>query len=387
MNILFIAPSVPSRFQRIRSVHLIKCLQKNHNVVILSLSDSKSNSLPTELSDKCSHFETVYKSRWRSYFDCFLGIFSPDPFEVTYCKSPELKKKVSELIKKFNIDLVYVKRLRSAQFAVDVSVPIVLDSTDAMGLFYKKMVKQGQLFKKPLYVHEWLKYEWYEKKLSKTFKHWIVCSPVDCSYLDKRYSAIKCHCIPNSVDDYYSEPVLGSVVKGSIIISGLMDKWVNIDAVHFFMNSIYPSIRTNISSLNIVGPRPVSSIKKYNSEKVHILGEVADIRSEIGKSEIVACPVRIGTGTRNKIIQAWAIGRPVVSTSEGAAGLMAIDGKNIMLADDPKMFQEAIERLRADPAKMESLIDEGKKTVLEYYSASAVEQKIQEVISNLKITK
>jgi glycosyltransferase involved in cell wall biosynthesis len=388
MNILFITPSIPSRLHRIRAYTLITMLAKNHKVILLSLSHDRAMKIPQEIESVCTHSEVLYKSRARAMLDCLLYFWRPA--EVAYCHSPEMNTRVRQLITKYSIDCIYVKRLRSVQYVSTVKTPIIVDSTDAMSLFYKKVGNHTPLFKKPFYYLEGLKYDAYEKKLSETFKHWIVCSPVDKNYLkDSLSDLVTIDIIPNSIDESYYTPQHINSHQHHIVFSGLMDKFVNVEAITWFTKNIFPGIKKQINDVKlfIVGPNPTNVVKRLASKNIVVTGEVNDIREYISKCEIVICPVKTGTGTRNKILQAWALGRAVVSTQEGAEGLDAVPEKNILIAHTPQEFEIMAVRLLNDTMLRNSLIEGGLTTIREKYSQTVVSLLLDDVIKKVNIKK
>lgn len=132
--------------------------------------------------------------------------------------------------------------------------------------------------------------------------------------------------------------------EDNIIFSGLMDKPVNIDACIFFYNEIFPKILKRKPNIKfyIVGPNPSYKIKRLKNNNVSIIGAVDDIRRYLRKAGLIVCPLRIGSGTRNKVLQAMALGKSVVSTTIGAEGIEVTSGKDIIIADRPEEFAENV---------------------------------------------
>jgi glycosyltransferase involved in cell wall biosynthesis len=299
-----------------------------------------------------------------------------------------MNKVVNRIVQDKQIDLIYVKRLRSIQYVSDVKsdIPIILDVTDAMSLFYKRALRNAPWHKKILFAEEYFKYLAYEKRVAKKYRKWVTCSKIDREYLIKRLPDLDIEVIPNIVDTEY---FLGKVSAEqntfqhhSIIFSGLMDKFVNIEAADFLIRDIYPRIIKKYPDLKvyIVGPNPVSHIRKYRSTNIFVTGYVEDIRKYIEKADIVVCPIKTGTGVRNKILQAWAMGKPVVSTDQGLAGLVGVDGREILIANDGQSFAESIIKLFESESLRQLLIRNGNKIVKEKYSPEVMGQKLDQLV-------
>lgn len=387
MNILFITPSPPSRFHRIRALNLIKYLSRSHKIYLASLTDQR-NPDPTEFTPYCQKIDLIYQSKIRSLLACLLFSFTPVPLEVAYCRNRKMNEAVQEIIKKKSIELIYIKRLRSAQFVDStIRVPIIIDTTDAMSLFYRRAFRNAPWYKKLLFWEEWLKYALYEKKMFARFRVWIASSPEDIVYLKNRApSGTQFSLIPNGVDTNFFQRTTQSPEKHSLLLSGLMDKFVNSETVHFFVRDILPKIRIKIPDvlIYIVGPNPLRSVKRLASKNILVTGEVPDIRTYIARCEVVVVPIKTAAGTRNKILQAWAMGRPVVTTSRGLEGLEAEEGKHVLIGDNPEEFAEKVVSLLRNQEIKEPLIHNGFHIVGEKYSMDIIIKELNKLLLQVK---
>lgn len=373
MKILFISPSIPNRLNRIRAYQLIKYLSVKNQIYLLSLIPPNQEEAEIEdISKFCVGVSTVRQTWFSSLGHCFLSIFSPTPLEVAFCANSAMKKLAKRIIKKFSPDLIYVKRLRSAQYVWDIlDIPIVLDTTDAMSLFYKRALKTVSFYKKLLFFEEWLRYLIYEKRAFKKFKTWLVSSPLDQKYLmsfnRKDWSA---YIIPNGVDLDYYKSVNVEAEENAIIFSGLMNKHVNTSAILYFVKEIFPKIKRKIPKvkLYIAGPKPGRIIKRlHDGESIIVKGYVDDLRIYIQKARVVVCPILTGAGTRNKILQAWALNRPVVSTAIGASGLEFSENQDILIADDSETFSANVVKLLQDKNLWDKMVRSGRDRVKKKY--------------------
>jgi polysaccharide biosynthesis protein PslH len=384
MNILFITPSLPDRLKRVRAFCLIKALSQQHKVHLLSLSTGTAGASFDEIKSLCVSITIVKKSFLKSFLDCTLAIPTVTPFEVAYCKSGEMEKAVVDLIKKHNIDLVYVKRLRAAQFAENVSIKKVLDTTDAMSLFYEKLSKKTRGIKKIFDLIEGERYARYENYLAKKYHNWVTCSQVDKEYLVSQITGASISVIPNVVDTTYHIP--NSIPeKHSIMVSGLMDKTVNIEAALFLALEIFPLVSKKIpdAKLYIVGPNPLSSIKNLASKNIIVTGFVKDIRKYIDASSVVACPVLTGTGTRNKILQAWAHRKPIVTTTEGLKGLQGENNRDCLVADTKEDFAAALIEVLNNKGKAEAIAQNGYDLVQKNFSIDSIIEALESYLPNV----
>ena len=177
--------------------------------------------------------------------------------------------------------------------------------------------------------------------------------------------------VPHGVDvkDFsFSEP---EGEERSIVFVGNYLHYPNVDAVLFFHREIWPRIKSLLPEIKfyVVGQAPPLKIRNLSQDNAIIVtGRVNDVRPYLKKGRIFICPVRLGGGFRGKILEAMAIGRPVVSTSLGAEGIPAVQRENIILADNPEEFAQGILDLMNDDQLFEKIRKKARKLVEEKYA-------------------
>jgi glycosyltransferase involved in cell wall biosynthesis len=176
---------------------------------------------------------------------------------------------------------------------------------------------------------------------------------------------------PNGVDIEYFTPLLdSSALAGRIVFVGSTHKFANRDAVEFTLREILPRVRARHSeaTLALIGRNSAADAARYAREPgVVSLGHVADVRPHVAQAACAVVPIRVGGGTRLKILDAWAMGKAVVATRIGCEGLNGINGENILMRDTPEAFAEAIAVLMADPAERVRLGANARETVENTY--------------------
>lgn len=375
MNILFITPSAPARTHQFRALNMIKYLSAQHKIFLISLSRDVHPDI-SEVSTFCPKIKIVHQPLYRSLLNCFIFLFMPVPLEVAYCRNRKMNSLVQEIIQTNAIDLVYIKRLRSVQYVDSkISIPMIIDTTDAMSLFYQRAFWSAPWYHNLLFLKEWVSYAHYEKKIFRQFKTWVACSEVDATYLRKRAPRdVSITVIPNGVDTDVFPRADHAPEHHTLILSGLMNKFVNIQAAEYFVRDILPLVEQKIPDVKvfIVGPNPSYSIKRLSRHNITVTGYVSDLQEYIEKNHIVIVPIRTGTGTRYKILQAWSVGRPVVTTSAGLEGLEAEHLRHAMVANTPQDFVQAICTLFENPTLSDQLVQNARKLVQEKYTLSRV---------------
>jgi len=192
---------------------------------------------------------------------------------------------------------------------------------------------------------------------------------------------------PNGVDTAYFTPTSnGRPATGVVLFVGHTFFEPNRDAVEFFLADIWPRVRSRCraASFHTIGRgSPTDRVRFAAHEGVTIHDYVPDVRPHFADADCVIVPIRFGGGTRIKILDAWAMGRAVVSTTVGCEGLSARDGENILVRDTPEDLADAVTEVIASPALREHLGCEGRRTVEQLYSWEIVGARIRELYSTL----
>ncbi|HEX4600962.1 MAG TPA: glycosyltransferase family 4 protein [Gemmatimonadales bacterium] len=184
--------------------------------------------------------------------------------------------------------------------------------------------------------------------------------------------------VPNGTDTEYFQPGRESVA-GRVVFVGPTYNHPNWDAVEFLLQDIWPKVHTadRSTSLRLIGRSAPSDQARYNAEPgVTTLGYVTDVRPPLSEARCCVVPIRIGGGTRLKILDAWAMGQAVVSTAIGAEGLAARDGDNILVRDTPEAFAAAVLQVLSDARLRARLGEHARRTAVEHYSWSVIGRRI-----------
>jgi glycosyltransferase involved in cell wall biosynthesis len=196
-------------------------------------------------------------------------------------------------------------------------------------------------------------------------------SEVDQAALRGLDPSVRTWVVPNGVDTGYFRPAdPESVEAESLIFTGTMSWEPNVDATIHFCGDIFPLIQRTYPGvrLTIVGAEPTEAVRRLGDQRgVTVTGSVKDVRQYIGRAAVVIVPIRLGSGTRLKILEAMAMGKAVISTAVGCEGLEVTPGKDIEVANSPEAFAVAVCRLLGDPARRRALGEAGRRLVTDRY--------------------
>ena len=191
------------------------------------------------------------------------------------------------------------------------------------------------------------------------------------------------HVVPNGVDVQHFTPREVKRARETLLFFGTLSYGPNLDAVLWFCNQMWPRIRKARPEvkLEVVGLDPPSQVQQLeNLPGVQITGFVPDIRPKLWSATATVVPLRLGGGTRLKILEALAAGCPVVSTSVGAEGLSLVDGEHLLLANTPEAFALRVVELLASPDLRENLVDSGRRIARREYDWAMIARRLQSVL-------
>jgi glycosyltransferase involved in cell wall biosynthesis len=162
-----------------------------------------------------------------------------------------------------------------------------------------------------------------------------------------------------------------------------MDWLPNEDAMTYFCHDVLPLIREQEPrvSLSIVGRAPTPAVRALASDSIEVTGTVDDVRPFMDKAAVYVVPLRIGGGTRLKIFEAMSMGKAVVSTTVGAEGLPVVDGRDAIIADEPRAFATAVLSLLRDAKRRHAIERAARSLVVEQYDWSAVAGELEDALS------
>jgi glycosyltransferase involved in cell wall biosynthesis len=233
-----------------------------------------------------------------------------------------------------------------------IAVPRVLVLHNVVSQLYRRMYGQGRARLERLEAYcAWKRMVRYERRTVRMFDRCVVMSEAEREILRALAPGCEGVVVPNGVDTAYFPPLAVSPEPCSLVFTAGMSYLPNRDAMRWFCADILPRIRERFPGvkLSIVGPDPSPSIiALHDGERILVDGETADARPHIAAAAVYVVPIRLGAGTRVKILESLAMGKAVVSTRVGCEGLGLVHGEHILIADREDEFAGCVCRLLAD---------------------------------------
>jgi glycosyltransferase involved in cell wall biosynthesis len=268
-----------------------------------------------------------------------------------------------------------------------INVPILLDTQNVEHIILRRYLDHAHNPVKLAYAWlQWRKLKAWEAYVCQRSTLITACSEADRRILQNLSPDVPTLVVPNivDVDSYSPSPQAENL---SVLFQGGMDWYPNRDAVAFFISSILPRLRFLVPGVRFIvaGRNPAEHFLQrfLGVPDVEFTGTIPDMRVEMAKAAVCAVPLRIGSGTRLKILEAAAMGKAIVSTSIGAEGLTFVDAEDIVIADDPGAFAEALVRLLTDPSLRRLLGRRARRRVEVEYGFANLQQGIRQVFEEL----
>jgi len=208
-----------------------------------------------------------------------------------------------------------------------------------------------------------------------------LCSTADEQRLLDQVPNVRTAVIPNAADvEYYQPRPTDPPPDGcTVVYFGLLATVPNVDGVTHFAQNIWPRIAAAHPKARwkIIGGRPPPSLLALAGPRVELTGLVPDLRPHLAAAAVVVVPLRLGGGTRLKIVEAMAMGKPIVSTTLGAEGIEAVPGRDLLVEDDPAAFAEAVNRLLAEPDLAARIGQSARQLATDRYSWTGAAQALE----------
>jgi glycosyltransferase involved in cell wall biosynthesis len=209
----------------------------------------------------------------------------------------------------------------------------------------------------------------------------LACSAQEQESFARLCPTGQCDVIPNGVDISYFTPGKDDEEQpGVVVFTGAMGYWPNEQAAIYFCQEVLPVFRGKYSStikVYFVGKAPSSRVQSlHNGDNVIVTGEVSDVRPYLRAAQVVIVPLQHGAGTRLKILEAFAMGKAVVSTSLGVEGISATHEREILIADTPEIFAAQVTRLLQVESLRHRLGHSARRFVTEHFSWPSIQQRL-----------
>jgi len=393
MKILFISATVPypaTDGGRIRVLNLLKQIAQNNHVTFLALE-----TLPTDQEGikylQNLGIETYLVEQMQKATGFSLGIMARAtlqrrPLTVEKYSVPAMESTIKQLIQSQIFDIIHFEMLHTGQYLQALSnlqIPTLLSLQNIDSAIWRRLAEQtSNPLRKMAFWMQYRSFRRYERLMSEKFSACACVSEEDKNLLIDLCPDIPVEVIPNGVDVESYQADHSLTEEAALVYTGSMDWLPNEDAVLYFHEQIFALIEAQIPNVKfyIVGQNPTERVQQLSQQdKVIVTGTVDDVKPYIAKASVYVVPLRIGGGTRLKILEALAMEKAVVSTTIGCEGLELTAGEDILIADEPEKFAQAVIQLSQDEKLRQTFGGNGRNRVEEKYDWRSIGKQLNEL--------
>ena len=405
MRVLFVSRQFPwplnsGGSQRI--FHFVRAIARRHSTTLLTLARTPipgadleefqrrsgcATVLTFDGADCSVYGDSIYWGNPIAFARSLLT--SPFPALIQDWWSASLVSVLTRFAREQAFDLVVTRDPSFAEQARSVGFPrIILDADDLFSvLLAQEITSSGSYRRKPLHRADAMKARWYERRLPNRFAAVVVAKPDDRDHfataLRKRVVVI-----PNGID-LPSRVDQASEIPNRILFVGTLTYAPNIDAIRYLVLEVLPRLWENRSDvlIDIVGRGPAhpTVTDATVDPRVRVHESPADLSSFYRNATLVVAPIRTGSGTRIKVLEALAYGKALVATTFAPQGLGLVDGKHFVAADSAESFARVCTELLDDSTKRKALGEAGRAFVAENFDWDRIEQRIGELVDPIQV--
>ncbi|MGB8658692.1 MAG: glycosyltransferase family 4 protein [Candidatus Zixiibacteriota bacterium] len=341
-----------------------------------------------QLKEHCDYVRvfdiSCEKHRLAWFWFLFLNLFYAHPYSVKKFWSPRMMEAIKKVVSAHRIDLIHFDTIALAQYSAYVgdSKRILNHHNVESMLLLRRATAEKNPFKKLYLYLQAKKLRKYEGEIIERFDLNLVVSTPDKKEIQGYSPKAKVEVVANGVDTEYFHVSETPITKDNLVFTGGMKWFPNRDAIIYFLKEIWPLVKKEMPdlSLTLIGRQPLEEVvRKSKKEKIEVLGFVEDVRPYVAQATAYIVPMRVGGGTRLKILDALACGKAVISTSIGCEGLEVTPGRNILIGDSPGEFAEQVIRVCTNGDLRRSLGKEGRKLVEEKYSWKLIVENLNKI--------
>jgi len=389
MKILFLSRWFPypiNNGSKLRIYNLLRGLNQLHDVTLLSFADQPGVSPDApEIAEICSKVNVI---PWREFDPnttrARLGIFSLTPRSIIDTFSSDMAQAITDTLDGEQYDLVIASQLQmAAYFPYFKNVPAIFEELE-IGLFYDQAFSStGKIrFRHAL---TWFKLRIYLSQLLDSFQACTVTSEQEQALAKQNFSQYdgRIVVIPNCLNMSEYKNVVVEKKSNTLVFTGPFKYHTNYDAMVWFVRDIFPYILGQMPDTQLIITGDHANRPLPSEKNIELVGYVDDIKSLIASCTVSLAPLLDGGGTRLKILEAMALGTPVVSTSKGAEGLEVANGEEILIANEPVDFANSVIRLLRDEQLHDKLAENAKTKVQKSYDWGEMSSTYEELVQSV----
>lgn len=387
MNILVLCDRYPSSLQdglSLRVIHYVRNLRDRHSFDLVCYGPKTEDSVVPDLFRDVVVFDMpseMAKSGLAKLIDAFdLGGLYP------VCAG--VQKHLEKVIATRNYDVIWDA---GSNMLLNLpgnlkQLPLLADTVDDPVLERWRQLRQCKtLVSSVKNLKQLLMYVRFNRKYIASAAANLLVSEIDASVYSRVCPGGRVEVIHNGVDADFFHPMGSQIDSKNLVFEGSISFGPNKDGVLYFIKDILPQIRNKVPDVTftIVGRNPPPEILALDGSGITVTGFVDDVRPYVDRAAVFVCPLRHGAGIKNKVLQAWSMGKAVVATTPSIGGLKVRDGENIIVRDDPAAFSGEVIRLLANPAEAARIGRNAQQTIHDHYTWGRKSQQLEDLLLSI----
>ena len=380
-------PYPPDKGERIRAFHQIQGLARRHQIHLLTLADGDLPDI-SPLEALCERVEVFPLNRSAAYARAALGALRPRPLSLSFFESKELSARLRELVRCERFDVAVVFCSAMAPYAeLFPDVPAVLDMVDVDSAKWAQYARFAPLPLRPVYALEARRLRRYEVSLAGRFQRVLLATGNETWLYKSHAPQARTATVLSGVDVDYFQPLdLPKSAAPTLVFTGQMDYFANVDGIVHFARDVFPRLRRRFHDLEllVVGRSPVAAVRDLGElPGVMVTGAVGDVRPFLSRAWIFVTPLRIAQGVQNKVLEAMASNVPVVCSERVLAGIADggfRSGRDLLAAGTDDEMEHAVATLVGDAEARERLADCARQRLLATYRWGASLDRLEELV-------
>ena len=402
MRILILTPQLPyppRQGTALRNWGLISNLAHSHEVWLLSFDENPDVAPAPELRAACCEV-AAFAVPHRSTSQRLRRLAVSDLPDMSWrLWSPEFAAKLASWMREQHFDIIQIEGIELARYVIDGGATMAADTRIVFDDHNCEYVLQRRAFetdaRQPKRWHaaayslvQWQRLRTFERAILQKAHATLCVSAQDALMLQDLGAVPPAHVIPNGIDVriYVPGASNNTLQAANLVFTGKMDFRPNIDAMMWFGREVLPLIKQHVpqAHLFIVGQKPSPRLDVLRSDpSITITGAVEDVQPYIAGAAAYIAPLRVGGGTRFKILEAMAMRCPVVSTSLGCEGFPVTHEQELLIGDSPAEFAAQVTRVLNDPSLRAGLIDRAHVFVAKHYDWSVIVPQLEHIYTTL----
>jgi sugar transferase (PEP-CTERM/EpsH1 system associated) len=386
LRILFLSqriPYPPNRGDKITTWRLVDRMRRSHDVTCVAFAHD-AHDLQAARELEAMGIPTLpirHRDGWKRLTSA-PRLLGSSPLTLGVYGSRKLQAVVDRLMPKTDLAYAYSSSM-GAFLEKHADTPRIMHLGELDSDKWRQYSAHAGFPMRQVYRRESRTLLEFERRIATTFSENVLCTPLEQKIFQERIPGAHSIVLRNGVDLKYFRPADAEPWPGHIVFTGIMNYYPNVDGCRFFVNEVYPLVRKEFprAKFTIVGANPTPEVRKLGrSIGVSVTGFVHDTRKILRTASISVAPLRIARGIQNKVLEAMAMGIPVVGTTPAVQGVDGVEGRDYLVADDARAYAEAVCQLLRDPETAQEQGMRGRKFVEANYDWEVVFRPLDDVL-------